>query len=66
MFVYFTDAVTKARMAVNPKQVVAVLNSPNTEQVPGKTIISTPAGTLAIDEDILDVVGTLNGALGND
>jgi len=62
MFVYFTDAVTKSRMAINPKQVVAVLNSPGTEQVPGKTIISTAAGTLAIDEDILDVVGTLNGA----
>jgi pyrroline-5-carboxylate reductase len=66
MFVYFTDAVTKSRMAVNPKQVVAVLNSPNTEQVPGKTIISTAAGTLAIDEDILDVVGTLNGVLNHD
>jgi len=66
MLVYFTDAVSKTRMAVQPKHVVAVLLSPGTDQVPGKTIISTPSGNLAVDEDILDVVGTLNGALGNE
>lgn len=60
MLVYFTDAITKEKVAVNPKYVVVVFVLPDGE-MKGKTVIGLPSGNLVVDESQIDVVGTLQG-----
>lgn len=62
MLVYFTDAVSKQQVAVNPKYVVAVF--PIIEgDMKDKTAISLINGSLAVDESQINVVGVLQGQI---
>ena len=60
MLVYFTDAVSKEKIAINPKYVVVVFVARDGE-MQGKTIIGVTTGNIVVDESQLDVVGTLQG-----
>jgi hypothetical protein len=62
MLIYFTEANTKKSIAVNPKQVISVFEASGGD-FDGKTAIVFIGGNLAVEESVLDVVGTLNGAL---
>lgn len=63
MLLYFTDAMSKKPIAINPVHVIAVLESPNTEEVPGKTVVNLITGTVALEEEMLSVVGSINGEI---
>ena len=63
MLIYFTDAMSKKSIAINPEHVIAVLESPNTEEVPGNTVVNLITGTVALEERLLNVVGLINGEL---
>jgi hypothetical protein len=63
MLIYFTDAMSKKPIAINPEHVIAVLESPNTEEVPGNTVVNLITGTVALEQMMLDVVGSINGEL---
>lgn len=63
MLIYFTDAMSKKPIAINPTHVIAVLESPNTEEVPGNTVVNLITGTVALEEKLLHVVGMINGEL---
>ena len=63
MLIYFTDAMSKKPIAINPQHVIAVLESPNTEEVPGNTVVNLITGTVALEERVLNVVGMINGEL---
>lgn len=58
---WLTDALTKNKIAINPKYVVAVfVTTEDTTQAPiGKTVISLTNGTIIVDENDLDVVGRI-------
>jgi predicted metal-dependent peptidase len=62
MLVYFTDAITKEKIAVNPKYVVVVFVLPDGE-MQGKTVIGLPSGNVVVDESQIDVVGVLQGQI---
>jgi hypothetical protein len=63
MLIYFTDAMSKKSIAINPEHVIAVLESPNNEEVPGNTVVNLITGTVALEEKLLNVVGMINGEL---
>jgi hypothetical protein len=54
---------SKKPIAINPVHVIAVLESPNTEEVPGNTVVNLITGTVALEEKMLDVVGSINGEI---
>ena len=62
MLVYFTDAVTKNKLAINPAYVVGVFIA-NDEEHKGKTVLSLLNGSFLIDESQIDVVGVLQGQI---
>lgn len=62
MLVYFTDAVTKDKIAVNPKYVVVIFVA-NTGDHQGKTVISMINGSVVVEESQIDVVGILQGQI---
>ena len=62
MLVYFTDAVTKNKIAINPSYVVGVFIA-NDEEHKGKTVLSLLNGSFLITESQLDAVGQLQGEL---
>jgi predicted metal-dependent peptidase len=62
MLVYFTDGITKDKIAVNPKFVVVVFVLPDGE-MQGKTVIGLPSGNLVVEESQMDVVGALQGQM---
>jgi len=62
MLIYFTDAITKQQIAINPTYVTAVFELQEGEHL-GKTVISLVGGTLIIDESLIDAVGALQGQL---
>jgi len=62
MLITFTDGVSKGPVAVNPEHVVVVFTATSGDQE-GKTILGLINGNCVIDEDYLDVVGKLQGAL---
>jgi hypothetical protein len=62
MLVYFTDAVTKNKLAINPAYVVGVFIA-NDEEHKGKTVLSLLNGSFLVDESQIDVVGVLQGQL---
>jgi hypothetical protein len=62
MFVYFTDATSQQKIAINPKQVVAVFTVKEGEMA-GKTAIGVVNGSVLVEESQIDVVGTLQGQL---
>jgi hypothetical protein len=67
MLVYFTDAVSKARVAVNPKFVTAVLPPSAEDETAkandGQTVVGMINGAVLVTESQDEVVGTINGAL---
>ncbi len=63
MLIYFTDAMSKKSIAINPTHVIAVLESPNTEEVPGNTVVNLITGSVVLEEKLLNVVGIINGEL---
>jgi hypothetical protein len=62
MLVYFTDAVTQNKFAVNPEYVVGVFVA-NDEEHKGKTVLNLLNGSFLIEESQLDAVGQLQGEL---
>jgi len=62
MLVYFTDAVTKNKIAINPSYVVGVFIA-NDEEHKGKTVLSLLNGSFLIQESQIDAVGQLQGEL---
>lgn len=62
MLVYFTDAVSGEQVAVNPKHVTCVFTVKEGE-MQGKTVISVTNGNLVVTEDMINVVGVLQGQL---
>ena len=62
MLVYFTDAITKEKIAVNPKYVIVVFILHDGE-MKGKTVIGLSSGNLVVDESQIDVVGVLQGQI---
>lgn len=63
MLLYFTDAINNNSVAINPEHVIAVFVGPENTELQGKTIINIASGTLAVSEDLLSVVGRINGEL---
>ena len=62
MLVYFTDAVSKLQIAINPTYVVAVYILPEGE-MKGKTVIGLTNGNVVVEDDQINVVGVLQGQL---
>jgi hypothetical protein len=62
MLVYFTDAVTENKFAVNPEYVVGVFIA-NDEEHKGKTVLNLLNGSFLIKESQLDAIGQLQGEL---
>ena len=61
MLIYFEDATTNRKVAVNPKNVVVVFTAEeNGEQV---TVINTITGNIPTRMSQLDVVAQINGAV---
>ena len=58
--VWFTDATTEKKIAINPTYVVAVF-TPVDGPAEGKTVISLVNGTIPVSEEELEVVTALNG-----
>jgi hypothetical protein len=56
---YFTEAISKSSVAINPKHIVAVFTATEGEQK-GKTVISIVNGNIAVEDDYLETVGRLN------
>jgi hypothetical protein len=62
MLIYFTDAVTGSKLAINPEYVTGVFIA-NDEENKGKTVLSLINGSFLIAESQIDVVGVLQGQL---
>jgi phosphate starvation-inducible protein PhoH len=62
MLVYFTDAVTEQKIAINPTYVTAVFVAADGE-MKGKTVIGLTNGSVVVKEGQLDTVGTLQAEL---
>lgn len=60
--IWLTDAVTKNKIAVNPKYIVAVFLAPEDapEGAGGKTVISLTNGTVIVEENDMTVVSMTN------
>ena len=58
---WFTEVKSGDRMAINPDYVVAVFTAAEGE-FSGKTVISLISGQTVVEENIVDVVGQLQGA----
>ena len=59
--VWLTDATTNAKVAVNPKFVIAVF-TPNDGPAEGKTVLSVINGSIPVNETELEVVQLFNSA----
>jgi hypothetical protein len=62
MLIYFTEAGTGNSIAVNPTHVVCVFEQ-DIKEVGKKTVINLLNGNVAVEEKVIDVVGTLQGQL---
>ena len=60
MLVYFTDAVSKQQIAINPKHVTAVFVVQEGELL-GKTVIGLTNGNVVVEQNQVEVVGVLQG-----
>ena len=56
---WFTDAVTKKQIAVNPKYVVAVF-VPADGEAAGQTVISLINGSVIVEDSEIDVVSRIS------
>ena len=62
MLVYFTDAVSGNKIAINPTYVTGVFLATD-EEHQGKTVISLLNGSFLVAESQLEAVGTIQGEL---
>jgi len=62
MLVYFTDAVTQNKFAINPEYVVGVFVAAD-EENKGKTVLNLLNGSFLIQESQIDAVGQLQSEL---
>ena len=62
MLIYFTDAVTGNKLAINPEYVTGVFIA-NDEENKGKTVLSLINGSFLISESQIEAVGVLQGQL---
>jgi hypothetical protein len=62
MLLYFTDAITKNNIAINPKFVVGVFRAVEGD-VKDKTVISLINGSVVVEETETDVCGQISNAL---
>lgn len=62
MLVYFTEAKSNKRIAINTKQVVVVFEVDDGSEFNGHTYIALVSGGVAVTESQLDVVAQINGA----
>ena len=62
MLVYFTESLSGNSIAINPQYVVAVFTAKDGDNE-GKTVIGVTNGSVFVNENFTDVVGTLNGHL---
>jgi hypothetical protein len=60
MFVYFTDATSQQKIAINPDHVVAVFTVQEGD-MKGKTAIGVVNGSVLVEESQIEVVGVLQG-----
>ena len=63
MLLNFTDAMSGKLIAINPQNIVAILESPKTEEVPGNTVVNLITGSVVLEENILVDIGRINGEL---
>ena len=62
MLIYFTDAVSGNKIAINPEYVTGVFVA-NDEENKGKTVLSLLNGSFLISESQIETVGVLQGQL---
>ena len=62
MLIYFTDAVTGNKLAINPEYVTGVFIA-NDEENKGKTVLSLINGSFLVSESQIEAVGVLQGQL---
>jgi hypothetical protein len=62
MLIYFTDAITGNKLAINPKYVTGIFVA-NDEENKGKTVLSLINGSFLISETQIDAVGIIQGQL---
>jgi hypothetical protein len=62
MLIYFTEAVSGNKLAINPKYVTGVFVA-NDEENKGKTVVSLLNGSFLIKESQIDAVGIIQGQL---
>jgi hypothetical protein len=65
MLIYFTEANTGKKIAVNPKHVTSVFEAVGGD-FDGKTVVLFIGGNIPVEESVIDVVGAINGELVND
>jgi hypothetical protein len=62
MLIYFTDATSGNKLAINPKYVTGVFIA-NDEENKGKTVLSLINGSFLVNESQIETVGVLQGQL---
>ena len=62
MLIYFTDAVSGNKLAINPEYVTGVFIA-NDEENKGKTVLSLINGSFLVSESQIETVGVLQGQL---
>jgi hypothetical protein len=62
MLIYFTDAVSGNKLAINPEYVTGVFIA-NDEENKGKTVLSLLNGSFLVSESQIETVGVLQGQL---
>jgi hypothetical protein len=64
MLIYFTEANTAKKIAINPQHVISVFEATGGD-FEGKTAVVFIGGNLAVEESVVEVVGAVNGELVN-
>jgi hypothetical protein len=59
MLYKFTETKSQSVIAINPRHIVAVFENMEPGDFRGKTILNLVNGAVAIDEDLLTVMGIL-------
>ena len=62
MLVYFTDAISGNKIAINPEYVTGVFLATD-EEHKGKTVIALLNGSFLVEESQIETVGVIQGEL---
>jgi hypothetical protein len=62
MLIYFTDAITGNKLAINPEYVTGVFIA-NDEEHKGKTVVALLNGSFLVTETQIEAVGKIQGEL---